>query len=184
VHRPQLGPGRELGPAADALILRTASSIEHFAAGVYTRLEGTQLVTSPGVLDAVRFFADHHSSHGAIFEAATTRAGGVPYTRANATLSGPVEDRLQAMRTEADAVALVYGIEAVAAATYAANAGLLSDPALVGLMAGIGAVEARHLTVLGAYLAGLVPASGAATPPYPPGGFLAAAGALAPGVGL
>ena len=172
------------GPAADALILRTASSIEHFASGVYTRLEGSQLITSPGVLDAVRFFADHHSAHGSLFEGATRRAGGVPYTLANATLSGPVEDRLQAMRTEADAVVLAYGIEEVAAATYAATAGQLSDPGLVGLMAGIGAVEARHLAVLGAYLAGLVPAAGVATPPYPPGGFLGVSAALVPGVGL
>jgi len=172
------------GPAADVLILQTASSIEHFASGVYTRLEGSQLITSPGVLDAVRFFADHHSAHGSLFGGATTRSGGVSYTLANATLSGPVEDRLQAMRTEADAVALAYGIEAVAAATYAFTAGQLSDPSLVGLMAGIGAVEGRHLAMLGTYLAGLSPAAGSATPPYPAAGFLGVAGAILPGVGL
>jgi len=172
------------GPAADVLILRTASSIEHFAAGVYTRLEGSRLITSPGVLDAVRFFADHHSAHGSIFEGATTKSGGVPYALANATLSAPVEARLQAMRTEADAVALAYGIEAVAAATYASSAGQLSDPGLVGLMAGVGAVEARHLAVLGTFLGGLAPAAGSATPPYPAAGLLGVAGAILPGVGL
>jgi len=51
-------------------------------------------------------------------------------------------------------------------------------------MAGIGAVEARHLAVLGTYLAGLAPAAGTATPPYPAGGFLGVAGAILPGVGL
>jgi hypothetical protein len=168
----------------DALILRTASSIEHYAAGVYTRLAGTGLLTSTGVSDAIRFFADHHSAHGAIFEGATARAGGTPSTRANATLSGPVEGRLQALRTEADAVMLAYGVEALAAATYAAYAGQIIDPGLVPLIAGIGAVEARHLAVLGTYLAGLVPAATATTPPYPPAGFLGVAGALAPGVGV
>jgi len=172
------------GAAVDVLILRTATSIEHYAAGVYTRLAGSGVLTTTGVSDAIRFFADHHSAHGSILEGATGRAGGIPFSQANPTLSRPVEARLQAVRTESDAVALAYGIEVLAASTYAANAAQMSDPGLVGLIVGIGAVEARHLAVLGTYLTGLLPASTAATPPYPAGGFLAATGALAPGVGV
>jgi hypothetical protein len=183
---PTTTTSRTLPPevAVDVVILRTASSIEHYAAGVYTRLAGTGLLTSSGITDAIRFFADHHSAHGAIFEGATARAGGTPFTQANPALSGPIESQLQALRTEADAVKLAYGVEALAAATYASNAAQMSDPALVPLIAGIGAVEGRHLAVLGTYLGGLLPAATSSTPPYPAAGFLGAGGALAPGVGV
>jgi hypothetical protein len=172
------------GEAVDILILRTASSIEHYAAGVYTQLAGSGLVAASGISDAMRFFADHHSAHGSMFEGATGRAGGTPFTQANPELSQVVEARLHALRGEPDAVALAYSVEALAATTYAANAGQLTDPALVPLMTGIGAVEARHLAVLGTYLGGLTPAATTATPPYPAGGFLGHSGALLPGVGL
>jgi len=172
------------GVAVDQLILRTASSIEHYAAGVYTRLAGTGLVTTTGISDAMRFFADHHSAHGAMFEGAMARSGGTPQGEVNAALSHPVEGQLAALRTEADAVALAYRVEAVAAATYAAYAAQVTDPALVPLVAGIGATEARHLAVLGTFLAGLLPPPTTATPPYPAAGFLDVAAALAPGVGV
>ncbi len=171
------------GDAVDLLILRTASSIEHYAAGVYTQLAGGGLVTTTGIADAMRFFADHHSTHAAIFEGATGRAGGVPFTQANPALSHQVGAQLRAARTEADAVAIAYGVEALAAATYTAGAGQLTDPGLIPLVTGIGATEARHLAVLGTYL-GALSAQPTTTPPYPSSGFLDATGAVVPGVGL
>jgi hypothetical protein len=171
------------GDAVDLLILQTASSIEHYAAGVYTQLDGSGLVTTTGISDAMRMFADHHSAHGGIFEGATGRAGGTAFTQPNSVLSQLVQSRLRAARTEADAVTIAYGIETLAAATFAANAAQLTDPGLVPLMTGIGATEARHLAVLGTYLGGLA-AGVAATAPYPSTGFLDLTAAFTPGVGL
>jgi hypothetical protein len=169
--------------AVDLLILRTASSIEHYAAGVYTQLAGGGLVTTTGISEAMRLFADHHSSHGGIFDGATGRAGGAAFTQANPVLSQLVETRLRAARTEADAVTIAYGVETLAAATFAAYASQLTDPGLVPLMTGIGATEARHLTVLGTYLGGLAGAARTA-PPFPSTGFLDVTTAITPGVGL
>ena len=174
------------GDAVDLLILRTASSIEHYAAGVYTQLAGTGLVTTTGISDAMRMFADHHSAHGGIFDGATGRAGGAAFTQANLVLSQLVETRLRSARTEADAVDIAYGVEALAAATFGAYASELTDPGLVPLMTGIGATEARHLTVLGTYLGGLggLGPGARATPPLPSTGFLDVTTAITPGVGL
>ena len=171
------------GSAVDLLILRTASSVEHYAAGVYTQLAGSGLVTTTGIDEAIRLFADHHSAHGAMFEGATGRAGGSAFTAANPVLSQLVQSRLRAARTEADALAIAYSVEALAAATFAANAAQLTDPDLVPLMTGIGATEARHLAVLGIYLGGLGMAA-TSSPPYPSSGFIDATAALTPGVGL
>ena len=170
------------GPAVDILVLQTASSIEHYAAGVYTRLAGTGLVTSPGTSDALRLFADHHTNHGGMFEGATGRAGGTPYTKANRVLSADAESRVEALRTEADVLVLAYGIEQLAAATYTFNAAQVST-GLAPLLVGVASSEARHLTLLATYARGLAAATAAASP-YPADGFFPVTGALAPGVGL
>jgi hypothetical protein len=171
------------GPAVDVLVLQTASSIEHYAAGVYTRLEGMGLVTAPASSEALRLFADHHTNHGGMFEGATARAGGTPFTKANPVLSGDVETRVEALRTEADVLALAYSIEQFTAATYTANAAQVS-PGLAPLLVGVASAEARHVTLLATYLGGLFPAAGAPSPPYPADGFFPGTGALAPGVGI
>ena len=171
------------GPAVDVLVLRTASSIEHFAAGVYTRLGGSGLVTTPGASDALRLFADHHTAHGGMFEGATGRAGGAPYAKANPALSADVNSRVEALRTEADVLALAYSIEQVAAATFTANATVVS-PGLAPLLVGVASAEARHLTVLATLLDGVLASPSSANAPYPAGGFFASTGALTPGVGI
>jgi hypothetical protein len=171
------------GQGVDILVLQTASSIEHYAAGVYTRLAGSGLVTSPGVADAIRLFADHHSGHGGMFEGATRRAGGTPYTKANPALSAAAETRVEALRSEPDALALMYSIEQLAASTYASNATQVS-PGLAALFVAVGATEARHLTVLGTYVGSVIAAAGAPPPPYPVDGFFPVTGALTPGVGI
>jgi hypothetical protein len=171
------------GAAVDILVLRTASSIEHYAAGVYTRLAGSGLVTTPGASDAMRLFADHHTVHGGAFEGATTHAGGTPFTKANPALSATVEARVEALRNQADAVSLLYGVEQLAVATYTSSAPQVS-PALAPLLVGVASAEAMHLTVLATYLGGVLAAPGSPSSPFPPDGFFAGTGALAPGVGI
>jgi hypothetical protein len=171
------------GSAVDVLVLQTASSIEHYAAGVYTRLAGSGLVTSPGTIIAMRLFADHHSGHGGTFEGATGRAGGTPFTKPNPVLSATVESRVEALRTEADVLALAYDIEQLAAATYTSNAAQVS-PGLAPLLVGVASAEARHLTLLATYAGGLFASPSATSSPFPADGFFAPTGALTPGVGI
>ncbi len=167
----------------DILVLQTASSIEHYAAGVYTRLAGSGLVTAPGFADAMRLFADHHSGHGSMFEGATGRAGGRPFTKANPALSATVQARVDALRTEADVLALLSSIEQLAAGTYTEAATQVS-PGLAGLFVAVAATEARHLTVLATAIGGVLAAPGSTTPPYPAGGFFEPSATLTPGVGI
>jgi len=167
----------------DIMVLSTASSIEHYAAGVYTEAVGLDVVTSPALIEAMELFADHHSQHATAFEAATQQVGGVPYTQPNPALRLAALQQLAAIRGEADVVRLVYHVEQLAAATYTASVGQFSDPSLNGSVMAVGAVEARHMTVLAALASqqlGLAPP----LPPWPSSGFASLAGAIAPGAGI
>lgn len=204
--RPPVDPATEV----DILVLSTASSIEHYAAGVYTDAAGLDVVKSAALISAMELFADHHSQHASAFEAATEQVGGIPYAQPNPALRLAALQQLGAIRTESDVLRLVYFVEHVAAATYVASAGQFSQPSLNGTIMSVGAVEAMHMTVLaslasGASLAtgssaasGVSPASGAspgsrgsAPPgpaslvvPWPSSGFASVAGAIAPGSGM
>ncbi len=165
---PPVGPATEV----DILVLSTASSIEHYAAGVYTEAVGLDVVTSPALISAMELFAAHHSEHASAFEAATQQVGGIPYTQPNPELRLAAVHQLGAIRTEADVVRLVYLIEQVAAATYMASVGQFSDLSLNGAIMAVGAIEARHMTVL-ASLQGLQPPR---RPGWPPGSVRPVAG--------
>jgi len=74
-------------------------------------------------------------------------------------------------------------IEQVAAATYMASVGQFSDLSLNGAIMAVGAIEARHMTVL-ASLASNQPGLAPPLAPWPVSGFASLAGAIAPGTGL
>jgi len=176
---PPVDPASEL----DIVVLSTASSIEHYAAGVYTEAVGLDVVTSPALIAAMELFADHHSQHASAFEAATQQAGGIPYTQPNPALRLAALEQLAAIRAELDVFRLVFLVERVAAATYTANVGRFSDPSLNGSIMAVGAVEARHMTALAA-LASQLLGLGSPLPPWPSSGFASTAGAIAPGAGM
>ena len=194
--RPPVDPATEV----DILVLSTASSIEHYAAGVYTEAVGLDVVRSRALISAMELFADHHSQHASAFEAATQQVGGIPYTQPNPALRLAALQQLAAIRTEPDVVRLVYFVEHVAAATYIASTGQFSQPSLNGTIMSVGAVEAMHMTVLAGLASGASGASetsgasdasgsrppGPASPliPWPSSGFASVAGAIAPGSGL
>jgi len=184
--RPPVDPATEV----DILVLSTASSIEHYAAGVYTEAVGLDVVRSPALISAMELFADHHSQHASAFEAATQQVGGIPYAQPNPALRLAALQQLAAVRTESDVVRLVYFVEHVAAATYIASAGQFSQPSLNGTIMSVGAVEAMHMTVLAGLAASAASAAsrppGPASPliPWPSSGFASAAGAIAPGSGM
>ncbi len=175
-----LGPGQ----AADILVLRTASSLEHYAVGVYTQALGLDVVRTPSVAQAIELFAGQHSQHGTAIEQATVRAGGLAYSEPNPVLSRAAVAQIHQLRSEQEVVRFLYGVESLAAATYTASVGGFDDPDLNATVMSVGAVEARHLAVLGTMLAGLPAAAGTSTPPYPATGFEGATGGVAPGFGL
>lgn len=166
----------------DISLLRTASSIEHYTVGVYTQAAGLDVVGTGDVLDAVRYFADQHSQHAGAFEQATGRAGGAPFTKPNPVLSAQGTVQLAGLHSPQDVLRFAYDLEALAASTYAAYAGRFSAPALNAVVTSVGAVDARHLAVLGLYLRGTPDA--AVSPPYPAGGFQLLDGEFVPGTGL
>ncbi|HEY2427874.1 MAG TPA: ferritin-like domain-containing protein [Acidimicrobiales bacterium] len=175
---------RDPGHAVDVLMLRTASSLEHYAVGVYTEAAGLDVVTTGTVLDTMKYFADQHSEHASAFEGATGRAGGRPYTEPNKALSRLAAGQLAGLRSELDVLEFAYGVETLAAATYVASAGEFSDRDLNAVVTGIGAVEARHIAVLGMHLSGSLPVAGSRWPAYPADGLQPATGAVPAGLGL
>lgn len=170
--------------AVDIAVLRTASSIEHFAVGLYMEAAGLNLVRTPAVSEVAKYFADHHSQHAADLEAWTVKAGGQPFSEANPVLSRMATGRVAALQSEADVVRLVYEAENVAASTYLASAGLFTDHSLNAVIMSVGSAEARHMAVLGAILDGVVAAPDAGTPAYPRDGFGQRTAALVIGTGV
>jgi len=175
---------RDPGAAVDVLILRTGSSLEHYAAGVYTEAAGLDVVSTRSVLDTMKYFADQHSEHASAFEGATARAGGRPYTEPNKVLSRAVAAQLARLKSEREVLQFAYGLETLLAATHTATAGEFADRSFNPVVTGIGAVEARHIAALGLHLSGSSPAAGSAWPAYPGDGLLAVSGAIAPGLGF
>jgi len=177
------------GNAADITILRTASSIEHFVVALYVTAAGSGVVTTADLADTAKYFADQHSEHAAAFEAATTRAGGDPFTQANPVLAGELAARIQGLRTERDVVQLAYEVERAMVATFTDAAGTFADGTLDATVMSVGAVEARHVAVLSMILAGRVPGipvlpPGPGPEAFPPAGFETGAGAIVPGTGV
>jgi rubrerythrin len=175
-------------PSPDVGLLRLASSIEHYAVGLYGQAAG--LFHTQILKDAAQSFSDQHAEHAAAFERATSAAGGQPFTTANPALAQRLATRVQGLQIEADVVKLAYDVESLAAATYYASVGNLKDTKLNATMMSVGAVEARHVAVFGVILTGIAaPVTGIGTrvdsPPYPAHGSVQTAqGALAPGTGI
>jgi hypothetical protein len=174
----------DLGRAVDILILRTASSLEHYAVGLYTEVAGLDVVSTGSLLESLKYFADQHSVHASAFEQATGRAGGRPFNEPNRVLSQAASAQLAGLKTEQDVLKVLYDVETLLAATHVATVGELDDRGLNGMIMGVGAVEARHVAVIGMHLSGSPPASGSPWPPYPPGGFASVTGSVPAGVGI
>lgn len=153
----------------DVVLLRTASSLEYSAIGAYEAALGL------GVLDAslsqvAELFQDQHREHAELMEAATRELGGEPYSKPNPAVEANVVAPALALLEEvpeADlpeaVLRIAHALESVAAGTYQSVVPSLSKPALRQAAMSIGAVEARHATVL----AGVIP--GSAPVPPPPG---------------
>jgi hypothetical protein len=191
-HRPS-GTTSTTLLTTDVSVLRLASSLEHYAVGLYG--QAAALLHTPALVDAARYFSDQHVEHAGLFERATSDRGGQPFSTANAAVAAQLKQRVDNLSTEADFVTLAYDLESWVTATYFTAVGGFRDPRLDAAIMSVATVEARHSAVLGMMLSALpsagpssgsgpINASPANTPAFPAGGFQTGEGAIPPGTGV
>lgn len=182
------GPGASTSVTAvsastDVTILRTASSLEALAVLTYQKAIATGLLSAP-VTMAAKNFMDQHQQHAMAFQAATTKAGGTPFSDPNPVVNTQVIlPALAKVKTQSDIVHLAYTLESAASQTYQNAIGAFSSGPNASsynmATASILGVESRHLALLGIVL-------GEATmyPPYPENGFQTDNNAVLVGTGV
>ena len=140
-------------PVDDVTLLRTSSSLEHLAVDAYQSVLDMGLLTTPPLIDAAELFQQQHREHAALFEAATTEAGGQPFTEANPNLQvGFVEPSLETLTDEISAVNFALELEDTAGATYQVFVPLFSTRELRQTVQSVGGVERRHSVILTAVI--------------------------------
>ena len=130
---------------SDGDIATFAASVEYAAVAAYTAAAKSGLVKTKAVLDAATAFAGQHQQHGDAFKAAGTN----PDVAANKAVLDSVTPQLMAAKTENDVVALAYGLENSAAATYIFALGVLTNDKAFNAVASVLPVEAQHAVALG-----------------------------------
>ena len=140
-------------PVNDVTLLRTASSIEILAVQTYQKGIDSGLMTTPALLDAAKLFRDQHHDHNELFTAATTQAGGQPYTEPNPYIQlKAVDTILPSVKKEVDLVNLALELEDTAGGSYQVWVQLFSTRELRQTIQSVGAVERRHSILLTAVL--------------------------------
>ena len=137
----------QTGPS-DGDIATFAASVEYAAVAAYQAAAKSGKVKTKAILDAATAFAGQHQQHGDAFKAAGTN----PNVAANKAVLEMVTPQLTAAKTENDVVALAYGLENAAAATYIFALGVLNDEKAYGAVASVMPVEAQHAIALGLVL--------------------------------
>jgi Ferritin-like domain len=130
---------------SDADIATFAASVEYAAVAAYQAAAKSGKVKTPAVLQAATTFAGQHQQHGDAFKA----AGNNPNVMANKGVLDLVTPQLTAAKTENDVVALAYGLENTAAATYIFALGVLNTEKAYDAVASVMPVEAQHAIALG-----------------------------------
>jgi len=149
-------PTPEIGPGLDSTLLLTASSLEALAVAAYdAALESGWLGGDRTLIDVATLFRDQHAEHLEAVVTATEAAGITPYTEPNPFLFdnvvAPAAESISALVPEdqpSATLGLAYQLEDVAAQTYTSAGGLFSTPELRSAAMSIGAVEARHISVI------------------------------------
>jgi hypothetical protein len=133
---------------SDGDIATFAASVEYAAVAAYEAAAKSGLVKNKAILTAATTFAGQHKEHGDAFKAAGTN----PNVAANKGVLDMVTPQLTAAKTENDVVALAYGLENAAAATYIFALGVLTNEAAYNAVASVMPVEAQHAVALGLVL--------------------------------
>lgn len=132
----------------DLTLLRSAQSIEVLAIDVYQKAIDSGLLTTAAIADAAKLFQSQHRDHAGLLDRTTRDLGGQPYTQPNPVLADSIKAKVDALQTENDVVALALSLENVASESYTYASGWLTTEDLRAAITSIGAVEARHVTVL------------------------------------
>ncbi|HEY4409604.1 MAG TPA: ferritin-like domain-containing protein [Acidimicrobiia bacterium] len=130
---------------SDGDIATFAASVEYAAVAAYQAAAKSGKVKTPAILAAATAFAGQHQQHGDAFKAAGTN----PNVMANKAVLDMVTPQLTAAKTENDVVALAYGLENAAAATYIFALGVLNSEKAYNAVASVMPVEAQHAIALG-----------------------------------
>lgn len=133
---------------SDGDIATFAASVEYAAVAAYQAAAKSGKVKNKAILDAATAFAGQHQQHGDAFKAAGTN----PSVVANQAVLDMVTPQLTAAKTENDVVALAYGLENAAAATYIFALGVLTNENAYNAVASVMPVEAQHAVALGLVL--------------------------------
>ncbi len=144
----------------DAVILRTASSLEFSVIEVYDLALDSGLIPDATMADAARTFRDQHQEHAELFISLTQEAGGTPFEGPNPVVQAGVIDPAVKLVADngnkpEDVLFLVYGLEELAAETYQTFVQVFTEPANRSAIMSVGGIEARHAAVL----AGVIPDS-------------------------
>jgi hypothetical protein len=156
----------EAGALQDALVFRTARSLELAMVEVYDALLGgggdlalpEEVAYDDTARSTLELLRDRHETHADALVALVRQAGGEPVSEPNnGVIEGVVTPQLGDLTTQRTVLLFARSLEDVGAGTYGWGAGTLTTPELrEGLMA-IGAASARH----GAALSILLDPSGA-----------------------
>jgi Ferritin-like domain len=151
---------------SDAVLLRTAASLERSVIGIYDAVLEAGWITGAAA-DAARRFRDDHAAHAESLDALTTEVGGTPWSTSNPRIDLLlVQPMLLAITGDSatdiepsddptrDALNVAHGFETLAGATYQAMVPMLSVPSLRRESMLIGGDEARHASVLALAITG------------------------------
>lgn len=142
-------------PEVDATLVLTALSLERLAIDVYEA--GGAFLIKPLLQDVAKYFQSQHRDHADLLAAQATRMGQQPgEVKPNPLLNTSVvqpalETITSAPSKEAKQLAtlrLALDLEDAAAQTYTKAGGLLTTTGLRQAILSIGAIEAKHYTLL------------------------------------
>jgi Ferritin-like domain len=144
----------------DAVLLRTASSLEHSAVAIYDKAFGMNLLGGEAAEFAKRFH-EHHVAYAKFFEELTTSTGGTAFTTENpAVTKNIVTPAFDAIEKSADKAGdlrnMLHSLEVVITETYQSFVPLLNVPKLRASVMSVGTAEARHAAVWAGILGGAV----------------------------
>lgn len=151
---------------SNAVLLRTASSLEHSIIAVYDQIIGNSDLLDPKHDDLAQRLRDDHASDAKVLEGLTADAGGTPWTCGNPKIDdviiNPILTRITkgtvatatASAVEAsddprrDILNFIHGLESLGGAMYQSFVSTLTEAELRVQAMTVGAREARHAALL------------------------------------
>jgi len=131
---------------ADLRIFRFSASLENLAVAAYDT--AAPLLKTPSALDAAKLFQEHHKDHAKLFNSQLTANGEKPFTEPNSVLLAMLKPQLDALTSEAGALAFAQDLELKAASTYFSSVGVLQAKKLSFATMTIAGTEYRHAALL------------------------------------